>query len=193
MIFFTSDLHLGHANIIRHCSRPFAGAAEMDSAILAAINATAMACDTLWILGDFAFRGRDPRHYRDQIACRDVRLLVGNHDKRSKCEAAGFSFVGNVAEISVGTQRIWMSHYAHRSWPKSHRGSWHLYGHSHGTLSDDDRTRAINALDVGVDNFEQDGPPQWSPWSMDDIARVLPRKTDIVERLRRWTHGVEGN
>lgn len=175
MIFFTSDLHLGHANIIRHCSRPFASVEEMDAAIIGTINERVAAADILWILGDFAFRGRDPAHYRERINCRTVHLLLGNHDKRGKCEAAGFSPVGgvslgHVADISVGKRRIWLSHYAHRSWPASHRGSWHLYGHSHGKLDDDDRSRKLNALDVGVDNGGR-----FAPWSMDELAAVLPR------------------
>jgi calcineurin-like phosphoesterase family protein len=139
----------------------------MDSAILAAINEAVQHSDTLWILGDFAFRGRDPSHYRERINCRDVRLLLGNHDKRSKCEAAGFAHVGDVAEISVGKQRVWMSHYPHRSWPASHKGSWHLYGHTHGSLDAEDRSRQTNSLDVGVDNG------RFSPWSFDDIARLF--------------------
>lgn len=28
--FLTSDLHLGHKNIIRYCSRPFSSLKEMD-------------------------------------------------------------------------------------------------------------------------------------------------------------------
>jgi calcineurin-like phosphoesterase family protein len=183
MIYFTSDLHLGHANVIRHCSRDFANVVAMDVAILDAINRTVGRNDTLWILGDFAFRGRSPGHYLAQINCPNVRLLLGNHDKRSKCEEAGFSFVGDVTEISVGTQRIWLSHYAHRSWPASHRGSWHLYGHSHGALDADDRALGLNALDVGVDNFYANGPAQWTPWSMDDVMRVLPRQNRPPEVL----------
>lgn len=170
MIFFTADLHLGHASIIRHCSRPFASVDEMDAAIIGKINDRVAAGDILWVLGDFAFRGRDPSHYRKQINCRDVRLLLGNHDKRVKSMKAGFRHVGDVAEISVGRQRIWLSHYAHRSWPASHRGAWHLYGHSHGKLDEDDRSRKLNALDVGVD---LDG--RFAPWSMDELSVVLPR------------------
>jgi len=169
-IWFTSDLHLGHANIIRHCSRPFSTAEEMDEALISAINSAANPGDTLWILGDFSYRGKSPAFYRDQIRCRDVRLLIGNHDKRPKCEAAGFQYVGDVAEISIGTQRIWMSHYPHRSWPASHKGSWHLYGHTHGALDGEDRQRGVNALDVGVDSRSE-----WFPWSLDELKSVLPR------------------
>lgn len=174
MNFFTADLHLGHANIIKHCSRQFYNSGEMDAAIIREINEKARDSDTLWVIGDFAFRGRDPAHYLERLACRDVRLLFGNHDKGSKCGC--FAWTGDVAEISVGTQRIWMSHYAHRSWPASHRGSWHLYGHSHGGLDTDDVARGLSAIDVGIDNCTRYGLPFGSPWSMDDLARVLPRK-----------------
>jgi len=163
MIHFIADLHLGHANIIRHCGRPFLDAGHMDAAIIDAINATVRPDDVLWILGDFAYRGRSPRHYRDRIACRDVRLLLGNHDRRSQCEGAGFTTVGDVAEITIGQQRIWMSHYPHLSWPASHRGSWHLYGHVHGKLAD----IGGRLMDVGVDACN------YRPVSLDAVAAYM--------------------
>ena len=54
MIWFTSDLHLGHANAIRRRGRPFQTAAEMDEALIAAINGRVAAEDELWVLGDLA-------------------------------------------------------------------------------------------------------------------------------------------
>ncbi len=33
MIYFTSDLHLGHANIIKYCSRLFEDVSKMDDAL----------------------------------------------------------------------------------------------------------------------------------------------------------------
>ncbi len=41
-----------------------------------------------------------------------------------------------------------MNHYAQRVWEHSHHGSWHVYGHSHGSLPDDIKSKSI---DVGVD------------------------------------------
>lgn len=175
MIFFTADPHFGHSNIIRHCSRPFESAGEMDAAILAAINGKCSQSDTLYVLGDFSFRGRDPEHYLDRITCKAVHIVIGNHDKRSRCEC--FRSVTDVAEISIGKQRLWLSHYPHRSWPASHKGSWHLYGHTHGSLDSDDVTRKLPALDVGVDNCQRYGLAFGEPWSLDDISKVLPRWT----------------
>ena len=38
MIFYTSDLHLGHANVIRFDKRPFADVEEMDQYIITRWN-----------------------------------------------------------------------------------------------------------------------------------------------------------
>ena len=34
MIYFTGDQHFGHANIIKHCNRPFSSIDEMDKSLL---------------------------------------------------------------------------------------------------------------------------------------------------------------
>ena len=44
------------------------------------------------------------------------------------------------------TQLVVLCHYSMRVWDRSHYGSWHLYGHSHGNLPP-----LKNSLDVSVD------------------------------------------
>lgn len=65
--WFTADTHFGHAAILRHCRRPIADVAAMDSAIIDRINQRVATDDTLYHLGDFAFRGGDPAEYRARI------------------------------------------------------------------------------------------------------------------------------
>lgn len=54
MIYFTSDLHLGHRGIIAMRNRPFADVEEMNRILIANFNAVVHKDDTVYILGDFA-------------------------------------------------------------------------------------------------------------------------------------------
>ena len=45
-IWFTSDFHLGHSNIIRFCKRPFGNAHEMNEAIVEHLNSCVKPVDT---------------------------------------------------------------------------------------------------------------------------------------------------
>ncbi len=70
-------------------------------------------------------------------------------------------------DLSRGYQDIVMLHYSMRVWNKSHHGSWHLYGHSHGTLPDDPNSLSI---DVGVDCHN------YQPISYDEIKSIMSKK-----------------
>ena len=68
MVFFTADLHFGHANIIRHCARPFASVEEMDAALLANWRRRVRADDTVYIVGDLMFYCKDPESYLRRLS-----------------------------------------------------------------------------------------------------------------------------
>lgn len=150
----------------------------MDQVILDRINETVGVDDTLYILGDFTFRGGSPSDYRYRINCKDVHLFLGNHDRRSLYDSYlhGFSTVQDVKEIIYCNQRIYLSHYAARVWPASHKGSWMLYGHSHSKLDSEDRNSNRKTLDVGVDNTINYNKPFAQPWSFKEIQKLFNSK-----------------
>lgn len=88
VIFFTSDLHLGHENIIRFCGRPFRDMKHMNERLIANWNERVRYRDTVYHVGDFAFKtglqgGRlDPFEYEDKLNGTIVHIL-GNHDRNN--------------------------------------------------------------------------------------------------------------
>lgn len=143
------------------------------------INETVKVDDTLYILGDFCYKGKKPIEYRSRIACQNVHLVLGNHDKRNhyKDDLQGFLSVKDVDEIIYCNQRIYLSHYPHRSWPASHKGSWMLYGHVHSTLYNEDKNSSRKTIDVGVDNTINYGKLFGEPWSFKELQKLFKNKT----------------
>ena len=74
MIFFTSDLHLGHENCIRLCNRPFSSIEEMDETLIENWNRKVTGKDTVYILGDLIYRSKKP----PEEYLRRVHLLQAN-------------------------------------------------------------------------------------------------------------------
>lgn len=154
----------------------------MNKTIFDAINNVVKYDDTLYILGDFCFKGKKPLDYRLRIHCKDVHLILGNHDKRTDYfidelhrDMNGFSSIHEVKEIIYCNQRIFLSHYPHRSWPASHKGSYHLYGHVHSKLDNEDKLLKRKTLDVGVDNTINYGKSFGEPWSFKEIQKLMSR------------------
>jgi calcineurin-like phosphoesterase family protein len=99
-VWFSSDLHLGHAAIIDHCWRPFHSVDAMNHALIDNWNDRVAADDTVWVLGDLALGNT-----RKTIQlCRELKghkhLLAGNHDtcwhghKRWRREVREYEAVG---------------------------------------------------------------------------------------------------
>ncbi len=79
--FWTSDLHLGHTNIIRYCSRPFADVDEMNRELVSRWNETVDDDDEVWVLGDVAL-GPIAEMLDLVGTLRGHKILVaGNHDR----------------------------------------------------------------------------------------------------------------
>lgn len=156
-IFFVADTHIGHPLVISdkiRAPRPFASIQEHDDTLVALWNSVVRPADTVWHLGDFAHKCTEAHALKVFRRLNGRKLLIrGNHDGVSE-NLPWAEPVRDVARIHIplaegGSQGIWLSHYAHRVWPRMHRGDIHLYGHSHGSLPG-----TASSTDVGVDCWD---------------------------------------
>lgn len=171
-IFFTADTHFGHGNIIRYCGRPFQSLAEHNEALIRNWNSVVTAKDHVYHLGDVGFGSPDVLYRVLQRLHGKIYLIKGNHDGPATKDPATrrFEFIKDVHWLKTQHKNtkieIFLSHYAHRTWPKANYGVFHLFGHSHGNLPPHGLS-----FDVGVDAWN------FTPISMQQII-------DRMEQLR---------
>ena len=136
MNYYISDLHIGHANVIRFDRRPFANTNEMHRAIVDNWNSRVKTDDTVYILGDFIWaKENEWIYYVEPLAGMKV-LIRGNHDPREFSAATKrlFQDITNLKEIKDNSRHVVMCHYPI---PFFRAGfaptSFMLYGHVHQT------------------------------------------------------------
>jgi len=167
-VWFTADLHLGHANIIDYSDRPFADADCMNRALVEGWNETVDAGDDVWVLGDFALgKIADTLPMVAELRGRKI-LLAGNHDRcwaghrgpatwTERYIAAGFAEVHQgTVRLRIGERSVGACHFPYQGdshdndrfseYRPADNGNWLLHGHVHDLWRQ--RGRMIN---VGVD------------------------------------------
>lgn len=180
--WFTSDTHHNHKNIAgpkisnwKGGYRNFNSIQEMNDSVINGINKYVKEDDTLWHLGDWSFGGKENiKIFRNQIVCKNINLILGNHDEwieESSLEYEDcFLSIGDTFKGYIGKNYFHLSHYAHRVWPKSHKGSIHLYGHSHSSIPDFGKS-----MDVGIDAaYKIYG--EYRPFHINDIIQIMSKR-----------------
>jgi len=111
MIWFTSDTHFGHFNIIEYCHRPFKTVQYMDKMLIDNWNEKVKPGDTVYHLGDFCFKksseapdGNVWDFYRKQLNG-DIIFIKGNHDKSN-----GAKTILQGALIETFGQQVYLVH-----------------------------------------------------------------------------------
>lgn len=177
-VWFASDTHFGHANIIRYCDRPYTSLAEMDDALVENWNQVVRPNDIVFHLGDFTLGGQEQANaYFARLNGR-ISVVPGGHDKGwlSKDEYSskpGHPVVILPPQATIKlqipglsqSQIVVLSHYAMRVWDRSHYGSWHLYGHSRCNLP-----QHLKSLEVGVDCWN------YFPVSLEEVAEEMNKQ-----------------
>lgn len=153
MIYYTSDLHIGHANALRFDNRPFADLDEEERAIIANWNSRVRDGDDVYILGDVFFKYKnDMTKFLSQLHGR-LHLVVGNHDQKllaDETAMARFVSVEKLEAVNDNGRLVVLCHFPIAEWYKKPHGAYHVYGHIHRKVDETTRfmlscERAFNA------------------------------------------------
>lgn len=157
--WFTSDTHFYHYRCIEYCNRPFKTVEEMNEVLISNWNFCVKPGDLIYHLGDFGWKNCESiiRRLNGQKF-----LIEGSHDAEGKRLKKYWCQITPIKIIKIENQFVVMSHTAMRVWERSHYGSWHLFGHSHGMLESYGKS-----FDVGVDAHD------YFPWSWDEVKAKM--------------------
>lgn len=172
MIYFTSDLHFYHDNIIKHTGRPFPNSEIMNKRLIANWNNKVNANDEVYILGDLTMKSPE---YAEEILSQlkgTKHLIRGNHDRFVRSPSFNrhlFKSVSDYKTITYNSTYFILCHYPFLEWDGFYRGSFHLHGHQHNKAdyNCENKKNGIRRYDVGVDanNF--------FPASIEEIIRFF--------------------
>lgn len=179
-IYFTSDLHFGHQNILRFCNRPWKTTEEMDEALIANWNSVVGPDDIVFNLGDFAFA---PNWRWKEILSRlngHHYLILGNHDiSRFPGEYIMSLFEGVEQQmiLKIDGRLVYLNHYPFLcyggTWRDPKSAVYQLFGHVHSSpnISGKDSDKLVNLFpfqyDVGVDNNN------YTPISWKQVEKII--------------------
>jgi len=176
MIYFTSDFHLGHKNIIKYCDRPFKDVEEMDKTIIERFFEKVEGGDTVFFLGDLTFSRNRAKDFFIKVKDRDINFtfIIGNHDKQIKGVIQEYCFAV-IDNMILHNQRYgikcYLSHYpcsvdVNPPYPDT---MVFLHGHIHSR----DTAMECFRKDIGVDNND------FYPYSIDNIENE--RKNNVYK------------
>lgn len=171
-VFFTSDTHFNHQNILLF-RKQFATVDEMNELMIQRWNAMVGRGDVVYHLGDFALgKPSEARVIADRLHG-NIMLVRGNHERVAEHRLVRdrFVWIKDYHKLKVADQKIYMCHYAFRTWNCMYHGSWNLHGHSHGSLPETENRQC----DMGVDCWD------FTPVSYEQLMAKMATKAFVPE------------
>lgn len=161
-IFFTSDPHFFHDNIIKYCNRPCT-IEDHTEWLLDILNKDLDEDSIVFMLGDFV--GNNKKHDGPDNKSRFKSLqevisklkgtwyfIKGNHDNENQIKSllknTRHSYLGDYSEILIGNKSFILFHFPIENWNKKHYNSIHLHGHLHNNKSPKIENRFNVSLDI---------------------------------------------
>ncbi|MHA1679084.1 MAG: metallophosphoesterase [Promethearchaeota archaeon] len=184
-IYFTSDWHLFHKNIIKYSNRPFKDVEFMNASLLKMFYSKVKEGDIVYFLGDFAFNSRSRENgivsiLKEITEFVEFHFILGNHDHNSKHIYEKYcASVSNLKEIKIEGKYITLCHYAMHTFNYSHFNSWQLYGHHHYNSNVKITGKRFN-VSVDANNFQM--------ISFQELKKIMERRNnnwDYIDRSIR--------
>jgi calcineurin-like phosphoesterase family protein len=198
-LFFTADLHFGHAGILKHTARGtlFDSINQHDLHVVDSINKVVGAKDILYILGDVSWYGQwVTGALIDGIRCQNRYLVYGNHDNKLRdfYKTSGlFKECSDRMFFKHYSNKLCLDHFPSAEWAEAHHGSWMLHGHTHGSFDYEARGLAnYRIFDVGWDE-SQARHGLWLPSRCSWVQTLQPRLPEQADRQQgetptSWLH-----
>lgn len=151
LLYFTSDAHFGHKNVISHANRPFRDLKEHDESLVENWNRVVPKDGIVVFQGDFSLglKSTKLKWILETLNYDKLYLVQGNHEKdimKKFWAREYFEMIAQRIEFEVEDDNgkfkdktgrkfnvIVADHYPMLSWNKSYHGSYHTYGHSHNS------------------------------------------------------------
>lgn len=141
-VFFVSDLHFGHANIIgfnrdNKIAPKFDTLEEREEYIIARWNDKVHKRDKVFILGDACFHERDITQLGRLNGIKD--LILGNHDNLLWYDAYKKAGINKISAYCRYKGSFILSHVPIHPSEMVHRWMYNIHGHNHFKQLDDKR------------------------------------------------------
>lgn len=140
-IYYISDLHFWHSNVINFDNRPFKDVEEMNNILIENWNSVVEKGDIVYILGDFCWSAKDEEWINILNKLNGSKyLILGNHDfkRMSSKVKKKFNGIYDYKEIKDNGRRVIMCHYPMPFYRSDYNSNvYMLYGHVHTTIEYD--------------------------------------------------------
>ena len=164
-IFFCSDLHYNHRNVLNLSQRPFKDVGEMNQYLIETLKSTLKSGDIVFDLGDTFWQVKQDEVEKFFKACPENVTwykVMGNHDKSTLYYGDNNAFIGKHYKIISDrlhfnleykneTCLLILSHFPELDWHGRFRGSLMLHGHCHGHLDELNKKSGELRVDIGFD------------------------------------------
>lgn len=189
-VWFYSDPHFGHINIIKYCNRPFVSVEEMNEVLLSNYKKVITDKSLVYFLGDMSFgrqakKEHTPKWWCEQLGGNIITYIKGSHDHKirpstvpptnvQKVLLEDYIEVNDVGDwVELGNLRFKLQHEpVYRTNLTERDYDWLIHGHSHNSSLIKEYNKSIC---VSVENTK------YTPISLFKIIELIREKEEKLQ------------